>query len=85
MPNPAETVAFKALLDQLDQHLSCAGCNDLEIPNTEEGRAFEKEVHKVFYGEEEIEPTAETAPRIVLNDQAVLHLLAHRLGITLRD
>lgn len=82
-----EKKIFSQLLDKLDDHLSKAGCNDFDLPNTPENRRFFNAIERYCHKEEgNVDAdlrkyTVKDGDTIVNMDFAVLSYLRNKLDL----
>ncbi len=77
--NDTERKVFSDLLDRFSDMLGNAGCNDLDLPKTEEGQALANEVEVYLTNDSKDEPR-NPAPLCCM-DWAVLSVLRKKVGL----
>ena len=77
MLNETEKAMLGKLLDDYAEKLGNAGCNDFDLPDTDEGRSLAKETHK-REGEGD---DSDEVPSLCVMDWILLGVLRDKLDI----
>ena len=75
----AEREVFSELLDQCRERMSCAGCNDFDLPATPSGQKLADDVARWLAEDADEKP--ELPGSLCVSDWALMYILCKRIGL----